>query len=82
MSFVAWGDVGGERVSFNVGYGPSSTDGFGVSLADSLLTTTPTAYAIDITGIAYTCSCVRMGFGWISAGGATITFHVADVRWE
>jgi len=82
VSFVAWGDVGGERVSFNVGYGPSSNDHFGASLSDRFLTTTPTAYAIDITGIAYTCSSVRMGFGWISAGGATMTFHVADIRWE
>jgi hypothetical protein len=82
VSLVAWGDVGGEKVSFNVGYGPTSTDGFGASLADRFLTTTPTPYAIDITGIAYTCTSVRMGFGWIAAGGTKITFHIADIRWE
>jgi hypothetical protein len=82
VTFVAWGDVGGEKVSFNVGYGPASTDGFGATLPDKLLTTTPTTYSIDITGIMYTCTSVRMGFGWIAAGGATITFHIADMRWE
>jgi hypothetical protein len=82
VSFVAWGDVGGETVSFNVGYGPGSTDQFGVSTGNRLLTTDPTPYSIDITGIAYTCHSVRMGFGWIAGGGTAITFHIANMRWE
>jgi hypothetical protein len=82
VSFVAWGDVGGEKVSFNVGYGSGSSDQFGVSSGDRFLTTEPLRFSIDLSGIAYTCSSVRMGFGWVAAGGTTFTFHVADVRWE
>jgi len=81
VTFVAWGDAGGEKVSFNVGYGPTSTDRFGASAADRLLTTLPTPFSIDVAGI-YTCHSVRMGFGWIAGGGTTITFHIADIRWE
>jgi hypothetical protein len=82
VSLVAWGDAGIERVSFEVGYGPASTDGFRVSLTDQLLTTSPTHYAIDLGGVAYTCNSVRMGFGWLATGGTTMTFHVANIRWE
>ena len=82
VSFVAWGDAGGETLSFNVGYGPATSDAFSASLDNQLLTTTPTRFAVDISGIAYTCNSVRMGFGWVARGGATITFHIADVRWE
>jgi hypothetical protein len=82
VSVVAWGAVGTERVTFQVGYGPASPDGFGVSLADQLLTTTPTRYAIDVRAIAYTCNSVRMGFGWVAAGGTSMTFHLADIRWD
>jgi hypothetical protein len=82
VTFVAWGDVGGEKVSFNVGYGATSTDGFGATLPDRFLTTTPTTYSVDITGVMYTCTSVRMGFGWIAAGGTAVTFHIADMRWE
>jgi hypothetical protein len=82
VSLVAWGEAGGEKVSFNVGYGAASNDRFTVSSGDRFLTTTPTVYAVDVTGIPYTCSSVRMGFGWIAAGGTTITFHLADIRWE
>jgi hypothetical protein len=82
VTLVAWGDVGGEKVSFNVGYGPNSTDTFGAGLADQFLTTTPTKYSIDLGGVAYTCPSVRMGFGWVAGGGTQITFHIADIRWE
>src|SRR6185436_4410367 len=39
VSLVAWGDAGGEKVSFNVGYGPSSNDRFGATTGDRFLTT-------------------------------------------
>ena len=82
VSLVAWGAIGNEKVSFQIGYGPASPDGFGVSLTDQVLTQSPTRYAIDLSGIAYTCSSVRMGFGWVAAGGTSMTFHIADIRWE
>jgi hypothetical protein len=82
VTFVAWGDVGTEKVSFNVGYGLGSPDGFGASAPDRYLTTVPTPYSIDITGVTYTCSSVRMGFGWVAGGGTAQTFHIADIRWE
>jgi hypothetical protein len=82
VSVVAWGDLGSERVTFQVGYGPTTPDGFVASLTQQLLTTTPARYAIDLRGIAYTCHSVRMGFGWLAEGGTTMTFHIADIRWE
>jgi hypothetical protein len=82
VSLVAWGDVGTERVTFQVGYGPSSPDGFVASLTHQMLTTVPTRYAIDLRGIAYTCNSVRMGFGWLAEGAVSMTFHIADIRWE
>jgi len=82
VSVVAWGETGNERVTFQAGYGATSTDRFGASLADQTLTTSPTTYGVDLSGIAYTCNSVRMGFGWTAAGGAAMTFHIADIRWE
>jgi len=82
VTFSAWGDAGGEKVSFNVGYGAASKDGFGATLPDKILTTTAQTFSIDITGVKYTCTSVRMGFGWIAAGGTTVTFHIANMRWE
>ncbi|HMI84290.1 MAG TPA: hypothetical protein VK550_09365 [Polyangiaceae bacterium] len=82
VRFYAWGDTGAEVVSFNVGYGFTSPDTFGMTLANQILTTTPTAYEIDLTGIDYTCPSVRMGFGWTTAGTVPVKFHVDDVEWQ
>jgi hypothetical protein len=82
VSLVAWGDTGTERVTFQVGYGPASADGFVVSLSQQLLTPMPTRYAIDLGAIAYTCNSVRMGFGWLAEGGTAMTFRLADIKWE
>jgi hypothetical protein len=84
VQFVAWGSAGGEVVTFTVGY--PAEDGFQKTLAAQVLTTTPTTYSIDIIGTEYTCSTVRMGFGWIveplANGNAAIGFHIADIRWK
>jgi hypothetical protein len=82
VSLVAWGDTGSEIVSFNVGYGPATSDTFSASLNNQVLSTSPTRFAVDMSGIAYTCNSVRMGFGWVASGGTAMTFHLADLRWE
>jgi hypothetical protein len=82
VHFLAWGAVGGEVVSFNVGYGFTSPDLFGMTLANAVLTTTPTAYDIDLTGIDYTCPSVRMGFGWTTAGTVPVAFHIDGIEWQ
>jgi hypothetical protein len=82
VRFYAWGVAGGEAVSFNVGYGFTSPDQFGITLANQLLTTTPTAYELDLTGIEYTCPSARMGFGWTTSGTSPIKFYIDDVEWQ
>ena len=82
IRLLAWGAVGGEVVSFNVGYGFASPDLFGVTLANQILTTTPTAYELDLTGIEYTCPSVRMGFGWTTAGTTPVKFYIDDIQWQ
>ena len=79
---TAWGAAGGEVVSFNVGYGFVSPDLFGVTLANQILTTTPTTYDLDLTGIDYTCPSVRMGFGWTVAGTTPVKFYIDHIEWR
>jgi hypothetical protein len=86
VTFYAWGESGTEIVDFNVGYGAASNDRFGASLKNQTLTKTRTLYSIDLTsalnGIDYTCSSVRMGFGWVTSGGTPATFHIDTIQWQ
>ena len=52
IRFVAWGDVGGEVVSFASGLG--MVDGFSVSIKD-VVRTDPQEYVIDLRGQTYHC---------------------------
>jgi hypothetical protein len=82
VEFVAWGDTGTEVVHFAVGYGPGSLDNFQAKLMSQTLTTAPARYAVDMTGQQYTCSSVRMGFGWIVSAAAAMSFHISDIEWK
>jgi hypothetical protein len=82
VTFYAWGATGTEIVTFNVGYGPTSTDVFGASLANQHLTTTPTQYSISLTGDDYVCNSARMGFGWTAAGATSETFYIDSITWQ
>jgi hypothetical protein len=81
VSFYAWGDRGGERVTFFVGM--DAVDGFSVTNTDIVLGTAPTLYTLDLAGVAY--DRVVGGFGW-TIGGAGFTgpatFFVDDIEWR
>jgi hypothetical protein len=82
ITFYAWGELGGETVSFFAGM--DGIDGFSVKKADVVLTTTPTAHTMDLTGSIY--SRVVGGFGWTTGGiagqTAPVTFYVDDIQWK
>jgi hypothetical protein len=82
VTFYAWGATGTEIVSFNVGYGATSTDVFGASLQNQHLTTTPTKYSIPLTGDNYVCNSARMGFGWTAGGATSETFYIDSITWQ
>ena len=81
ISFRAWGESGGETVSF--GAGMMAVDGFEVSTGDFELTTTPETYTLSLQDVSY--DTVAGGFSWyLQANGGTenITFYLDDVQWN
>ena len=79
VAFTAWGEEGGEVVSFMAGM--ADPDGFESKLEDLVLTDTPTEYTIDLTGVTY--SDVIGGFGWVAEGAEEpLVFFVDDIRWQ
>jgi hypothetical protein len=83
VSFWAWGAVGGELVNFKAGI--QSADGFERPSGPHTLTTTPTQYSIDLSGVSY--EGVTGGFAWIMEWdlapiGTTVAFYVDDITWE
>ena len=93
VTFYAKGAVGGETVQFKVGgiNDPMSAmngaygDGFAVSSAEEVLTTSWQQYTISLQGASYG-SGVLGGFCWVAAetdgGNGSITFYVDDVQWQ
>jgi hypothetical protein len=94
VRFYAAGATGGEAVSFIVfGIGVADTaatyrDPATVTLTQTL-TTTMTAYEINLTGQTY--DAVIGGFGWVappagqtlaSDAGAPLVFYVDDIEWQ
>jgi hypothetical protein len=79
IRFVAWGESGGEILSFGAGYGMNSTDGFTVELADIMLTDSPTEYEIDVTMIRY--ETIASGFNWTTESPSVMTFYLNNIRW-
>ena len=77
ITFSAWGAVGGEVVTFGSGYGVDK-DGYAKDTGGITLTTTPTQYTLDLTGITYTD--IAGGFSWVIAGGAPVTFYIDDIQ--
>ena len=84
VAFDAWGETGTEVISFGAGMG--DVDGFAVELPPTPLTTTPTAYLLDLTAVDY--GQVVGGFVWTSASagagageGAETTFYIDNIRW-
>jgi hypothetical protein len=79
VSFQAWGQTGGEIVSFLVGM--KAVDGFALTMDKVVLTTTPQEYDIDLTTTTY--AKVVGGFGW-SAGDSSsaVVFNIDDIRWQ
>jgi hypothetical protein len=63
VRFDAWGDAGGEVVTFGVGMG--DVDGFGKELMNIELTTEVTEYTIELSDIEYTR--IVGGFVWTSS---------------
>lgn len=79
VSFYAWGEQGGEVVSFMVGMGDA--DGFEVKQDAVTLTAAPTRYTLSLSNTGY--GAVVGGFGWVAADSeATVVFHVDDIVWE
>jgi len=92
VTFYAAGAKGGEVVTFLVGGIGMGADPYqdppSVKLANQVLTTTMTAYSIDLTGFTYVS--VIGGFGWtieapaVDAGAfdpTPITFYVDGIQW-
>jgi hypothetical protein len=81
VSFWAWGEKGGEKVSFFAGI--PEADGFKSELTDVVLTTTPTQYFVNLRNETY--STVVGAFGWSSGtsdGVNPVVFNVDDIQWQ
>lgn len=78
ISFLAWGDVGGEVVGFGAGY--AMEDGFAASTGDKTLTTAPTRFSLDLSGAAYMD--VAGAFSWSAASSSGLTFYIDDIQWK
>jgi hypothetical protein len=80
ISFWAWGQKGGETITFFAGLSPN--DGFHVVSSPLALTTTPTQYTISLLKVSY--STVISGFGWSAGaqGAGPTVFFLDDVEWQ
>ena len=78
VRFRAWGQAGGEKVSFLAGLGAGGADQF-QSRLDVALTAQPTEYVLGVRG-AYGDAVVS-AFGWVTSAGAAATFYVDDIVW-
>ena len=79
VRFTAWGETGGEVVSFVAGM--ADPDGFERKLDGVVLSTTPTEYTLDLSTASY--GKVVGGFGWVAEGSTSaITFTVDNITWE
>jgi hypothetical protein len=79
VSFLAWGELGGELVSFGAGMG--DVDGFSAGLPQVVLEGTPTPYTISLVGQPY--DEVVGAFTWTTnESAAPVAFYVDDLRWR
>lgn len=84
VRFRAWGDTGSETVKFGVGIDNDqpNSDGFNVETDVLTLTTEPTEYSIDISGVTY--DRVVGAFAWIVEdmdGQGTTRFFIDNIEW-
>ena len=78
IRFVAWGDVGGEVVSFASGLG--MVDGFSVSIKDVVLTPDPQEYVIDLRGSEY--STIVGAFSWSAGAQEGASFSIDHIQFS
>ncbi len=81
VSFWAWGDAGGETLSFFAGI--EEADGFHTEVTDVVLTTTPTRYYLNLRNKTY--DTVVGAFGWSSGtsdGTSPVSFTIDDIQWQ
>ncbi len=76
VTFMAWGQAGGEKVEFLSGY---ASDGYERKSPVITLTTTPTEYTLSLVGASYTD--IAGGFGWVatSTAGNAVTLYIDDI---
>lgn len=87
VNFKAWGAVGGETVTFSAG-GITGLCSDGVNLGtgggtQAVLTTTPTAYSVDLAGQTYPNGIIG-GFVWSTAVTTieeSVSFYVDEIQW-
>ena len=77
VTFTAWGEAGGEVVSFFAG---NQEAGEPFAQREVTLTDAPEAYRMELS--AGTKDDISAGFGWSAASPeAGLTFYVTDIRW-
>ena len=80
IRFEAWGDQGGETVTFGAGYGANSADGFGIERTITL-DEEPMPYSIDLSQTTY--ETVAGGFVWTAANAdSPLTFYIRGIEWS
>jgi hypothetical protein len=79
VRFRAWGQTGGEKVSFLVGLGAGGPDKFQQRL-DVTLGAQPALYVLGVRG-AYRDKVVS-AFGWVTGAAAAQTFYIDDITWS
>lgn len=80
VRFYAWSDTDALPVTFMAGLG-NEIDGFGIELNSIMLTTDPTEYTIDLTGVTY--DEVIGAFGWFhDSTGNPVAINIDDIHWS
>jgi hypothetical protein len=81
ISFYAWGERGGEAVSF--GAGMDGQDSFKIASPHITLGTEPRRYTLTLSDVNYG-SDVISAFMWSmnASSGAAQTFYVDDIAWD
>jgi hypothetical protein len=79
VRFRAWGQTGGEKVSFLVGLGAGGPDKFQGRI-DVTLGAQPALYVLGVSG-AYRDKVVS-AFGWVTSAAAAQTFYIDDITWS
>ena len=77
VEFLAWGEDGGERVSFYAGNAEAGESSG--ALENQRLRQEPRRYRIELA--AGESEDITSAFSWVAGADGEMTFYIRDIRW-